>query len=245
MRMTGKEVENIRNELFEDGYNRNQEQIEKLTAGIKRTEAEESYPVPVRVRLEEQRKLLRDILIEGNNLLPWREATTDLDELKKALSIYAAKLNSKNPGDETAGYAWDIARKIQLYWDQEDFIEIEKTAATGNKGHGEAPALNQDGLGEALEYFFTASLKEKYPETYKAVKSGLIKGCILFDGKKLNFKLPVGMVSRLFYHTGYTEIKEIAQYILIDGKDPKVSSLRSPLNFRGGLWPELKKLLEL
>jgi hypothetical protein len=108
-----------------------------------------------------------------------------------------------------------------------------------------ALALNQDGLGEALEHFFMTSLKEKYPETYKAVKSGLKKGCILFDGEKFNFKLPVGMVSRLFYNTGCTEFKEIAQYILIGGKDPNVSSLKSPLNFRGGLWPELKKLLEL
>jgi hypothetical protein len=153
--MTEKEVENIRNELFEDDDKRNQERIEKLTAEIKPTEAEASYPESVRLRLEEQRQSLRDILIEGNNLLPWREATTDLDELRKALSIYAAKRNSKNPGDETAGYARDIARKIQRYRDWEAFIEIEKeqkpTTTPVIKDPGEAKERDLPTLPELEE----------------------------------------------------------------------------------------------
>jgi hypothetical protein len=42
---------------------------EKITAGIKPAEAEAPYPVSIHW-LEEQRQLLRDILIEGNNFHP-------------------------------------------------------------------------------------------------------------------------------------------------------------------------------
>jgi hypothetical protein len=119
------EIEKLRHKLFEDGYRRNQEWKEKITAGIKPTEAEASYPVSIRLRLEEQRQLLRDILIEGNNLLPWREATTDLDDLKKELYIYASKRHSKTPGDSSADYAFDIIRRIEFYRDQESSIKIE------------------------------------------------------------------------------------------------------------------------
>jgi hypothetical protein len=75
--------------------------------------------------LEKQRQSLRDILIEGNNLLPWREPTADLDKLKKELSIYAGKRNSKSPGDEFSEYAFDIVRRIQIYRDQEALVKIE------------------------------------------------------------------------------------------------------------------------
>jgi hypothetical protein len=120
--MTDKEIKNARNELFEDGYNRNQEWVEKLTAGIQPAEGESSCPASIRLQLEKQRQLLRDILIEGNNLLPWREPATDIDKLKKELSIYAGKRNSKSPGDLSADYALDIVRRIRLYRDQEALI---------------------------------------------------------------------------------------------------------------------------
>jgi hypothetical protein len=123
--MTKIEIEKTRDELFEDGHKRGQQQVEKLTAGIQAAEAEASYPVSIRLQLEKQRQLLRDILIEGNNLLPWREPATNLDELKKELSIYAGKRHSKSPGDSFADYAFDIVRRIKFYRDQEALIKIE------------------------------------------------------------------------------------------------------------------------
>jgi hypothetical protein len=124
--MTETESESFRNEIFKSGYERNQKWKEKLTGWIKPTELEAAYPVSVRLRLEEQRHLLRNILIEGNNLLPWYEPTTDLDELEKELTIYAEKRHSKNPGDEFSEYAFDIVCRIRLYRDKEALIEIEK-----------------------------------------------------------------------------------------------------------------------
>jgi hypothetical protein len=151
------EIEKLRHKLFEDGYRRNQEWKEKITAGIQPTEAEASYPVSIRLRLEEQRQLLRDILIEGNNLLSWREATTDLDDLKKELYIYASKRHSKTPGDSSADYAFDIVRRIELYRDRESLIKIEAEKPENNN------TLNHSGEDE------TAS------EIQQTTKRGAIK----------------------------------------------------------------------
>jgi hypothetical protein len=237
--VTEKEIENIRNELFEDGYRRNQKWTEKLTAGIKPAESEASCPAVIRARLEEQRQLLRDILVEGNNLLPGREAATDLDELKKALSIYAAKRNSKNPGDGFSEYAFDIVRRIQLYRDQEALVEIEMEQREAEKQQVRG---NEN---KAEDHYFMKFCEKNYPATYKAMQSGLGKGCILFDGTRFNFLLPIGKVCYFFSNTGCTEVKEIIKYILINGKEASRNSLRNTKNYKLEQWTELRALLEL
>jgi hypothetical protein len=78
----------------------------------------------------------------------------------------------KNPGDETAGYAFDIVRKIQLYRDQEDLIEIEKTAATGNTEFG-SDKPPEAGTGEREETAFIKYIKD----------SGRIEETISENGK--------------------------------------------------------------
>jgi hypothetical protein len=158
--MTETEIEKFRNEIFKSGYERNRKWKEKLTGWIKPAELETAYPASIRLRLEEQRHSLRDILIEGNNLLPWREPTTDLDELEKELTVYAGKRHSKDPGDGFAEYAFDIVRRIRLYRDKEVLIEIEKeqynketapdTQTPAQKPAGKLPPVIQAVLDEGL-----------------------------------------------------------------------------------------------
>jgi hypothetical protein len=124
----------------------------------------------------------------------------------------------------------------------------EKAAPSNMKMETEQkePPLNKEPENaKVLNHYFMIFLEKNYPETYKAMKSGLEKKCILFDGNKFNFLLAVGEVSHLFYQTGCTEAKEITQYILIKGKDAKITSLRNPKNYKIEHWIKVKKLLEL
>jgi hypothetical protein len=113
---------------------------------------------------------------------------------------------------------------------------------------GEAEAKKQQPQAEAdkaEEHYFMRLCKEKYPETYRAMKAGLKKECIVLKEGKFNFLLPVGKVSYFFAQTGCTQYKEIANYILIRGRGASINSLRNSQNYKTELWIELKKTLEL
>jgi hypothetical protein len=108
---------------------------------------------------------LRDILIEGNNLLPWREPTTDLDELKKELAIYAGKQHSKNPGGGLSEYAFDIVRRIRLYRDEEALIEIEKETTPDTQTPVTYPEISN--FVSSIAGYYPKFIKH-YPELVKA-----------------------------------------------------------------------------
>ncbi|MDR1100392.1 MAG: hypothetical protein LBL28_07930 [Treponema sp.] len=131
----------------------------------------------------------------------------------------------------------DLLDRIQER-DQESLIKIETEQE-------ELPLNEEPDNAKALNHYFMIFLKKNYPDTYKAMQSGLEKKCISFDGNKFNFSLSAGEVSRLFYHTGCTEHKEIVQYILIKGKDAKINSLRNPNNYKIEYWTRVRELLKL
>lgn len=137
----------------------------------------------------------------------------------------------------------DLEQYRQNGRDIEDLERLlNKMETEGHKAENKQVRGNEN---KALNHYFMRFCEQNYPDTYKAMRSGLEKGCILFDGEKFNFLLPVGKVCHLFSKTGCTEAKEITKYILIDGKEASVNSLRNAQNYKLEEWTELKTLLEL
>jgi hypothetical protein len=242
--MTEREIENIRDGLFEDGYNRNREWVEKLTAGIRPPKEEVSYPVSIRLQMEKQRQLLRDILIEGNNLFPWREPAADIDKLKKELSIYADKRHSKSPGDSFSEYALDIVRRIGLYRDQEALIEIEMEQCETEKQHGQT--------GEDEKYSLLRDLKDGDREDkkiYNAIKRGIDGGIILVcpRGDKINFNINLSDVTFLFRRSSLKN-RQIVNRILVRGEGVNDNSFRVSRSISkdevSASWGEINKILK-
>jgi hypothetical protein len=153
-------------------------------------------------------------------------------------------------------------KRIRQYWGIEDagdygdgyiaaqekvFEKVEEYTANKAKIEelNKALSLNQPGNDKALNHYFMVFLKENHPDTYTALKAGLEKGCILFDGEKFNFLLKVGQVCLLFHHTGCTGVKKIVKHILINGKEANINSLKNSGSYKLEIWVELKKLLKL
>jgi len=89
---------------------------------------------------------------------------------------------------------------------------------------------NDDLLDNYENHFFMILLKNIAPFAYQAMKKALSINFVVYENGLFNFKCAIGWVGKFFREAGYTEHKTISQYILINGKTPKGSSLKNAAN---------------
>ena len=77
------------------------------------------------------------------------------------------------------------------------------------------------------EQFFMQNMKNNHLSAYTAMKNGLLAGIVELKDSYFNFKCNKGCVGYVFNEAGYTEWKQIGQYILINDEKPGKYTLRN------------------
>jgi len=97
---------------------------------------------------------------------------------------------------------------------------------------------------QAEDHILMQIMKSYHPLAYTAVNNGLSAGIIEFENNLFNFKCQSGCVGAMFREAGYTAYKQIAPFILINGKPPAKNTLsNSTSNPEPKQWEEIKQVL--
>ena len=92
-------------------------------------------------------------------------------------------------------------------------------------------------------HVFMSILKGICWRAYDAVRKGRAANIIEFKNDKFNFKCDKGCVGQIFKEAGYTEYKQIARYILIDGEKTTENKLKnSSKNSPPKMWEVIKPI---